>query len=325
MKAVVIERYGGPEVLEVREVDRPRPGVGQILVRVSAAGVNPVDWKIRQGSLRWVLWLAWPHLLGGEVAGIVQEIGSTATRWQVGHAVFGLVNLRRGGGYAEYAVLDERAVAPKPDAWSFEEASGAALAGATALQALRDHGRLEAGMHVLINGASGGVGVFAVQIARALGAQVTAVCSSGNHQLVRNLGAETVLDYTREDFVAGAVRYDLIFDAAATRSFGECRRVLTRRGVYVTTLPQPGAFCWAAASRLLTVSGYGKRAEVVFLKARAKDLEFLARLGEQGRLRVVVDRVYSLEKAAEAHRRSQTGHAAGKIVLRPGPTAAAPP
>jgi NADPH:quinone reductase-like Zn-dependent oxidoreductase len=318
MKAIVIDRYGTSDRLQLREVERPRPSAGEVLIRVHAAGVNPIDWKVRRGLLRPVLWLRFPIILGSDVAGVVEEVGPGVTRFRPGDPVFALLYPKRHGpgGYAEYAVAPDSAVARKPEALSFEEAASMPVAALTALQSLRDLGRLAAGGSALIDGASGGVGTFAVQLARALGAaRVAGVCGPSNVELVRGLGADTVIDYTREDFTRRPDRLDVILDAVAKSSFGACRRILGPRGTYVTTLPMPGVLFWGALLPVAGRLGYGKRAKFVVAQARGSDLEFLGRLVDEGKLRPIIDRIFAFDQVKEAHDFSETGRARGKIVL----------
>jgi NADPH:quinone reductase-like Zn-dependent oxidoreductase len=319
MKAVVIDQYGTSNRLRLGEVERPKPKAGEVLIRVHAAGVNPIDWKIRRGLFRPLLWLKFPIILGCDVAGVVEEIGPDVTRFRPGDPVFGLLGPRRHGpgGYAEYAVAPVPAVALKPQSLSFEEAASMPVAALTALQSLRDLGRLQPGGSVLINGASGGVGTFALPIARALGAaRVTGVCGPRNLELVRSLGADAVIDYRQADFTHQPERYDVILDAVAMSSFRACRPILTPSGTYVTSLPMPGAMLWGAVLPAARLFGYRKRALIVVAKARSADLEFLGRLADEGKLRPVLDRVLPLEEARAAHDFSETERARGKIVLR---------
>jgi NADPH:quinone reductase-like Zn-dependent oxidoreductase len=214
-------------------------------------------------------------------------------------------------------VAPESAVARKPEVLSFEEASSLPVAAITALQALRDLGKLTAGKSVLINGASGGVGTFAVPIAKALGAgRVTGVCGPRNLELVRGLGADAVIDYTREDFTRRPERHDIILDAVARSHFTACRRVLGESGTYITTLPMPGAMLWSVLGPIAGLLGSGKRAKVIVAQARAADLEFLGQLASEGKLRPVIDRVFALEEVKEAHEASEAERARGKLILR---------
>jgi NADPH:quinone reductase-like Zn-dependent oxidoreductase len=316
MRAVVMERYGGRDVLQVRDVLKPQPQADQILVRVRAAGINPVDWKIRSGQLRPLLPFSFPHVLGGEVAGEVAALGSDVSQFQPGDEVYSMTPIGRNGGYAEYVAIPGSIAARKPVALSSEEAAAIPLAGLTALQALRDCGKIAAGQAVLVNGAAGGVGTFAIQIAKAFGATVTGVCSAGSAGLVRELGADAVIDYGQDDFTRRSELYDIIFDAAAKRSFARCARVLRPRGCYITTLPGRGIFFWSAALPLAGVLGYGKRAKLILVRPNGDDLAFLSQLVEKGQLKPVIDRLYSLDQVQEGHARSESGHAHGKIVLR---------
>jgi NADPH:quinone reductase-like Zn-dependent oxidoreductase len=334
MRAAVLTGYGGVERLELREIHRPEPGPGQLLVRVRAAGVNPIDWKIRQGRLRLLLPARFPLVLGFDVAGEVAAVGPEVGDFAPGDPVFAMLDSRHGGGYADYAIAGQAAAAPKPEALSWEEAAAVPLAALTALQALRDLGDLQPGERLAVTGAAGGVGHFAVQLAAALGARVTAVAGPGHQDFVRRLGAHRAVDYTREDFTAldrdaGDVRateergtdaasYEVIFDAAGAYSFGACEPALTAGGVYVTTRPGPAIFVAlirAGLSRLVDRRG-ARRAAVAHTRPRGDDLAALADLIAAGRLHPAIDRVYALDEVRDAHAASQAGHPQGKIVLR---------
>lgn len=321
MKAVVIDRYGGSETLKLRDLPDPGPpGPGQVLLKVRATSVNPLDWKIRNGSMRLLMPAKFPLVLGHDVAGEVVEIGPEVTRFQPGDEVFGGIDVKRhGGAYAELALIPEAALAPKPPALSFEEAAALPMSALTSLQALRDKGELVAGEDVLINGASGGVGHFAIQIARALGARVTAVTSAKNFEFVRGLGAHEVIDYEEEDFTGRDQTWDVIFDAVANRTYTDCEPVLARDGgIYITTLGGPKLMIWIGLTTLGGLFGQRKRARFVMVKYKAEDLAFLARLVEQRRLRPEIQEVFELEKIREAHELSEGGHVRGKVVVRVG-------
>ena len=249
MKAIVIDDYGGADRLRLDERPDPVPGAGEVLINVRAASVNPVDWKIRKGELRLFLWLRFPYTPGGDVAGEVAAVGPGVTRFKPGDAVVAFVDPKRGGGYAESAVVKESAAAARAASLSFAEAACLPIAGCTALQALRDHGGLRQGGSALINGGAGGVGHFAVQIGKAMGATVAATCGPSNVDFVRSLGADLVIDYSREDFTRRPERYDVIFDAVARSSFAACRGLLNPGGAYVTTVPDPSTLFWGASSR----------------------------------------------------------------------------
>lgn len=316
MNAAVIDAYGGTDRLELREVEQPRPGPGQLRIKVRAASVNPIDWKMREGHLRLLIRLEFPAVLGVDVAGVVEEIGPGASRFRVGDPVFAMLDPRSGrGSYAEQTLVDESAAAIKPDAMTFEQAAAIPCAGLTALQSLRDLGKLPAGGAALINGASGGVGSFAVQIARALGATAAGVCGPTNLELVRDLGAQTVIDYAREDFTRRSERYDVVLDAVARSSFAAARRVLKPGGVYVSTLPTPGTLFWSAAAPIGRWIHGGRRARLIVAKPKGEDLATLARMVEEGQIRPLIDRTFPLDRVREAHELSQTERARGKIVL----------
>lgn len=312
MKAAVIDAYGPPGVLTVREVPRPVPAADQVLVEVRAASVNPIDWKIRRGDLRLLLPLRFPAVLGYDASGRVVETGASVRRFQIGDEVYARVDSKTGGAYAEFVAVGEDAAALKPKDISHEEAAAIPLAALTALQALRDQGKIRAGSRVLVNGASGGVGVYAVQIAKALGARVTAVCGSANVEWVKGLGAETVIDYKKEAVLAPGETYDIVFDAVASLSYLDVRKALTENGVYTSTLPSLSLAFAAAWTRWLP----GRKAHFILMKASGDDLRFLTGLVEAGKMRSVIDSTFPLEETAAAQARGEDGHARGKIVIR---------
>jgi NADPH:quinone reductase-like Zn-dependent oxidoreductase len=319
MKAASIDAYGGSERLVVRELPEPGPpGPGQVLLRVRAASVNPIDWKIRQGKMRILMPAKFPLVLGYDAAGEVVAVGPEVTRFQPGDAVFGGIDTRpQGGSYAELALARDAALTAKSEALSFEEAAALPVAGVTALQVLRDKGELVAREKVLVNGASGGVGHLAVQIAVALGARVTAVTSGKNLDFVRGLGAHEVIDYEEEDFTSRDEEWDVIFDAVSKSSYRDCEPVLSKDGgVYIATLGSPRLYADIAVTTLSGLLGQKKRARTIVVKLKAEDLAFLARLAEQGRLRPEIQEVFPLEEIRKAHDLSESGHVRGKIVLR---------
>jgi NADPH:quinone reductase-like Zn-dependent oxidoreductase len=319
MLAAVSSRYGPPDVVTVADVPRPEPRDGEILVRVRAATVGVVDGLARRGSP----WYARAHfglrrprfpVLGCDFAGDVEATGSAVSRFGAGEAVFGTI-APRFGAHAEYVCLPERgAVAPKPVGLSYAEA--AALADATALCFLRDKAGLRPGQAVLVNGASGAVGSMAVQLALHFGATVTGVCSGPHVRLVRKLGAESVVDYTRTDFTRAGRRYDVIFDVAGTRSFRRCRRALSPGGVYLTTAPSPAIFVqmpWTArfGSRRAVVAFTGLRPA----SEKRDDLQVIRELAEASALVPVVGACYPLARIADAYRHVDAGHKKGAIVV----------
>lgn len=310
-KAVVIHRYGAAEEMRLADVRQPVIRPYQMLVKVFATSLNPIDWKIRQGQVRLLTGNTFPMILGFDVSGEVVQVGDRVTRFRPGDAIYAQLSGLPGGAYAEYAAVSEQVAALKPGNMTHVEAAAVPLAALTALQALRDLGRLEVGQTVLINGASGGVGTFAVQIAKALGADVTAVCRGKNAELVKQLGADRVIDYTRQDFTQEAIQYDIVFDVVGQRSLSNCKPVLQPKGIYITTQPYPKNY-WQS---LLTRFTSGPSYKVVVVKPSGDDLAYLKVQIEAGRIRSVIDRTYPLSEAAAAHAYSETGRAVGKIVL----------
>ena len=318
MKAIVHTKYGSPDVLELEEVQEPQLADDHALVRVRAVSINPADWYgvTAPLAIRPTMGIFKPRSdrTGIDFAGTVEAVGKDVTHVQPGDEVFGA----RNGALAEYVTVRD-AVVPKPANVSFEEAAAVPVAAITALQALRDKGRLQPGQRVLVNGASGGVGTFAVQIAKALGAQVTGVCSTGNVELVRSLGADHVIDYTREDFTRSGRRYDLLLDIAGGRTWSELRRVLEPDAtVVIVGAPKGnrvlGPLAHLARIRLASLRGSQK---AVFFIARTNraDMEVLRELLETGKVKPVVDRRYELSETADAFRYLGEGHARGKVVV----------
>lgn len=311
MKAIYFEEYGPADVLRYGEQPTPTPKADQILVRVHASSVNPIDWKVRAGSMWLFTGQSFPKIPGRDVAGTVAAVGDNVTRFQPGDRVFGMPD-GVGGANAEYALLPHEAAAFIPEKLSFEEAAAVPLGALTALQALRDKGQLLSGDRVLINGASGGVGTFAVQLAKALGAgEVTGVCGPDNAELVRSLGADRVLDHHEHDFTNDLSRYDLIFDAVAKSSYLASKAALRRNGRYVTTAPEPKDL---AAGAL--VSAFSTKKMSMLLAAnQGTDMALIAAWLQAGTLRPIIAHTFPLAETAEAHRLSEAGRAAGKIVL----------
>ena len=311
MKAVFINQYGSTQVLQYGDIETPSINRDQLLVKVYASSVNPVDWKIRAGQLQFLTGYKFPMVLGFDVSGEVVAVGESVTRFQTGDKVYAYLDSLPGGAYAEYAVVSERVACFKPDNMSYEQAAAVPLAATTALQALRDLGQILPGHKVLINGASGGVGSFAVQIAKAFKAEVTAVCSTQNVALVQSLGGDRVIDYTVQDFTKDTSFYDIIFDAVGKESFSGCQNILKPNGVYVTTLPDPDSVVQSFLTFLLP----GKKSKLVVAQSSGQDLAYLKELIEGGKIRSVIDRTYSLEELAVAHAESEQGHVVGKLVI----------
>ncbi|MGI9627734.1 MAG: NAD(P)-dependent alcohol dehydrogenase [Longimicrobiales bacterium] len=321
MKAIVCRRFGSPDVLELQDVDVPDVNTDEVLVRVHAAAVEPGMWHFMRGE---------PYLVrlqgqgffkpkspipGREIAGRVERVGKDVTEFLDGDEVFGEIE---SGAFAEYVAVPEQSLAPKPKNLSFEQAAAVPISGNAALQFLRDAGRLQHGQHVLINGASGGVGTFAVQIAKALGAKVTGVCSTSNVELVRALGADYVFDYTVEDFTQSEHRYDLLIDPVGNRRLSECRRVLTPGGTYVAVGGGGGRWLGPLAHMLRAVAYspfVSQRFVAIVAQPNKEDLLYLTELIEAGSVTPVLDRSYPLSEGAEAVRYHEGGHARGKVVI----------
>ena len=319
MKAAVFSRYGPPEVVQIRSVEKPVPRDHEVLIQVRAASLNPLDWHILRGKpyiLRLMGGLRAPKdsRCGRDVAGSVIAVGRNVTQFKVGDGVFGECR----GAVAEFACAAESALALKPDTVTFEQSAAVPIAAFTALQSLRDKGHIQPGHQVLINGAAGGVGTFAVQIAKGFGAKVTGVCSTSNVDLVRSLGAE-VMDYTREDFTQSARRFDLLLDCVGNRSLLACRRVLNPQGTYVTITGPDGLWLGPLARFLstLVVSRFVSQNLVpVIANPNPPDLQLLRELLASGKLVPVIDKIYPLSEVPEAIRYLEAGHARGKVLIR---------
>ena len=324
MKAIVRDSYGSPNVLELKDIDKPEPADDEVLLRVHAASVNPADWHILRGApyiARMQFGLRKPkdRVLGCDVAGHIEAVGNNVTSLQPGDEVFGSPFMHGLGAFAEWVCLSEDLLAPKPAALSFEQAAAVPLAASTALQALRDHGRIEPGHKVLIIGASGGVGTFAVQIAKSFDAEVSGVCSTRNVQMVRVLGAEHIIDYTQEDFTHSGHKYDLIFQLAGTLSPSECRSALTSDGTLVLSSGESEGRWIGPVDRVikaLVLSPFVSQKMASFtVKPNREDLQLLKQFIEDGTLTPVIDRTYPLAQVPEAIRYLEEGHARGKVVI----------
>jgi NADPH:quinone reductase-like Zn-dependent oxidoreductase len=319
MKAIVRDRYGSPDVLALGEVEKPDLTDDGVLVRVHAASVARGDWYTLTGLYvgRAEMGLRKPksRLLGGDFAGTVEAVGPDVTDVRPGDEVFG----GRSGAFAEYVCARARSVALKPARLTFEEAAAVPTSALTALQGLRDKGQVQPGQKVLINGASGGVGTFAVQIAKSLGAEVTAVCSTRNVDLVRSLGADHVVDYTREDFTRSDERYDVLFDNAGSRSWSACKRVLSPEATVVLVGGQMGNRVLGPVGHLvrMRLAALGSGRKLIFFVAQFNkaDMETLRELLEAGKVTPVIDRRYQLSEVADAFRYMGEGHAQGKVVV----------
>lgn len=313
MRAVYFNEYGSPEVLQLGEMEIPSPKADEMLVKIAAAAVNPKDCMVRKGKFRFITGNHFPQLLGYDLAGEVVQVPDGVGGFKIGDRIYAMINDWKAGAYAEYAAVKLNEAARQPDNLSSVEAAAVPLAAQTALQALRDHGRLAPGMRVCINGATGGVGTFAVQIAKILGTEVTAVCSHRALDLPATLGADEIVDYTRDDILELGKRFDVFFDVFGNRSFAEAAPCLNEHGVYITTVPNQENLRLHGTVDPAT----GRQARLVAVYSRTQDLQQLAQWCEVGQLRAVIDRTYPLTQAAEAHTYIETKRAKGKVVLIP--------
>ncbi len=317
MKAMVYAKFGPPEVLQLQEVEKPTPKANEVLIKIYATTVVKEDPDMRASPGFNGLLKPRNPILGQELAGEIESIGRDVTRFKPGDQVFGFDMF---GAYAEYKCMPENgALAIKPANMSYEEAASVPNGALTALPFLRDKGKIQSGQTVLIYGASGSVGTAAIQLARYYGAKVTGVCSTANLEMVKSLGADQVIDYTREDFTKNSKTYDIIFNTVGKRSFSECKGSLTDEGTYLATVPTPVMMLQA----LLSAKSSGKKVRFVAAGLRPasekiKDLIFLTELIEAGKIKAVIDRCYPLEQIAEAHRYVETGHKKGNVVITVG-------
>ncbi len=320
MKAAVYTRYGPPDVVQVKDVEEPVPKDDEVLIRVRAASVNPLDWHFMRGTpyfLRIPAGLRKPKdgRLGVDVAGQVEAVGRNVTQFKPGDEVFGACR----GAFAEYACASESALAAKPNNVTFEQAAAVSVAARTALRGLRDKGKIQPGQKVLINGAAGGVGTFAVQIAKSFGGDVTGVCSTRNVDMVRSIGADHVIDYTQEDFTKRGQRYDLIFDCVGNHSLRACRCILNPKGIYIAVGGPSGGWMIGFLARAITapVLSWFVSQKLVMVLARPskEDLTVMHGLMKAGKVTPVIDKRYRLSEVPEAIRYLEERHARGKVVI----------
>ena len=320
MKAAVYTRYGSPDVVQIKDVEKPVPKDNEVLIEVRAASVNPLDWHFMRGTPYFVRILAGlrkPKItrLGVDVAGQVEAVGRNVTQFKPGDAVFGSCR----GAFAEYVCTSESTLVMKPDNVTFEQAASAPVPAFTVLQGLRDKGQIQPGQKVLINGAAGGVGTFAVQIAKSFGADVTGVCSTRNVDMVRSIGADRVIDYTREDFTKSGQRYDLIFDSVGNHSLLACRRVLNPKGIYIAVGGPSGRWMIGPLASGITAPVLSRfvsqKLAMVLAKPSKEDLTIMHQLMKTGKVTSVIDKRYRLSEVPEAIRYLEEGHARGKVVI----------
>jgi NADPH:quinone reductase-like Zn-dependent oxidoreductase len=319
VKAIFRTTYGSADILKLKETDKPVPKDNELLIKVCAAAVNPLDWHVLRGEPFLVRLMGFGllkpkhQILGADMAGRVEAVGKNVTQFKAGDEIFG----SSMGGFAEYACIPENQAASKPATMTFEQAAAVPVAGLTALQALRNHGRIQEGQHVLINGASGGVGTFATQIAKALGAQVTGVCSGKNVEMVKSIGADHVIDYSKEDFWLGGKEYDLIVDNAAFQSIRKPLRVLKATGIYVGVGGSSSTLSILQSLIVNPLIARMKGRKVVSFMANVNqaDLVFIKEFLEAGKVVPVTDRKYPLNETPEAIRYVEKGHARGKVII----------
>ena len=318
MKAVVYEKFGSPDVLEYKEVKKPNVNEDEILVKIFASSMNAVDWHIRiptpsfarlmGGSAKTLFRKPRFPILGADFAGKIEAVGKNIEQFNVNDEVFGAV---KDGCHAEYICVSEKDATLKPINMTFEQAAAVPTCGYMALQGLRDYGNIKSGQKVLINGASGGVGTFAVQIAKSFGAEVTGVCSTNNSEQAKNIGADDVIDYKKEDFTKNGEQYDLVFDVVAKSSFSKCKNSLKPEGIYVSTVfgLRP------ILQKFWTSMTSSKKMKPYLGKPNKEDIIFVKSLIETGKVTPVIDRVYPLSEVAEAHSYMEKGHASGKVII----------
>ena len=307
MKAVVIHEYGGPEVLKYEDVPQPEPKQDQLRIRVIAAGVNPVDGMIRSGMFDKEGHRAFPVILGGDISGVVEKVGSNITKFKSGDPVFAYVSLDNSGGYAQYAVVTEREAAPKPKSLTYVEAAAVPIVALTAWQALIDTAKLKAGQTVLIHGGSGGVGSFAIQIAKAHGAKVIATASTANQELLKQLGADVAIDYTKQNFENVAKDVDVVLDSIGKDTLARSYGVVKKGGIIVSLVARPDP---------AELEKHGIRGEALSVDPNSDELSEIGKLIDEKKINVIVSQTFPLSEARKAQEQVATGHTRGKIVLK---------
>ena len=312
MKAAVIYEYGGPEVFRYEEIPQPEIEKDEVLVEVYAASVNPVDWKQRKGNHKFFLKARFPIVPGYDISGRIIKCGSNVTKFKDGDQVFCRLTKRFGGAFAEYATARESALSLKPENMDHIHAAAIPLAGQTALQALRDKGRIKPGQKILIIGAAGGVGHYALQLSKHFGAETTAVCTSRHEKLLDLLKPDHHIDYRKEDYLDGNKLYDIIFDAAGVKTFLSCKKILAPGGTYITVLPRLKLLI----HKIIALFTKGKKVRSLLQKSQGSDLEVLKKLAEEEKLISVIDSIHPLDKVSEAHSRAESYSTEGKIIIK---------
>lgn len=312
MKTITYNKYGGPDVLEITETDKPELPDNKLLVKVKASSINPVDYKVRRGDMKILSGKKFPKSSGSDFAGVVEEAGSIVEGYQKGDNVYGFINPMKGGAYSEYIIADPKNVSHLPDALSFEEAASMPVAALTALQSLCYLSDVKEGSSVLINGATGGVGSFAVQIAKGLGAEVTGICSGKNMELCKKLGAGRVYDYSKEYPGGSDEKFDVFFDAAAKSTFSKSKRFLKEKGVFITTVPGLNVI----VNRLFNFIPFRKKSKFIMVKSSGVDLAILKGFTVTKDLKPVVEKIFPIGEIVDAFELAESGNVRGKIVVK---------
>lgn len=326
MKAAIIRKFGSPDVLEyVDNYPEPQLHNNQVLIKVYASGVNPLDFRIRKGELKFITGSRFPMILGNDVCGVIVKCGSDVRNFKVGDEVYGMIDsnkkssvsgFAKSGAYAEYCVTREDTLSLKPDSITGEEAASFPLCCLTAYQALVYKANIKSGDKILINGASGGVGVHAVQIAKALGANVTAVCSAKNTEEIRKLGADTVIDYKENDISKLNQKFDIIYDVVVTTSYGKCKNIMNKKAVFISNIANPVNMLATYFYPLLKLFGINQRNTFAWVKPSGKDLSIIAAMVDEGKVRPVIEKIYSFNGISEAHKYIESGRVRGKLVIK---------
>jgi len=312
MRSVIFNKYGGPDVLELTDIDIPELPEDKILIKVFASSVNPIDYKIRKGDMKIFTGKKFPKYAGSDFAGVIEEAEVKVDGYQKGDKVYGFLSAIKGGAYSEFLIADPAKISLMPEKFNFEEAASIPLAALTALQALNYKGNISEGSKVLINGATGGVGSFGIQIAKAMGAEVTGICSEKNIELCKKLGADKVYDYSSDELKRSGDKFDLFFDAAAKLSFSKSKKYLNSGGVYITTVPGPGVML----RRLFNIIPFTKKAKMILVKPSGVDLTILTGFAMTGEFHPIVENIFDLDKISDAHKLAESGKFRGKIVVK---------
>ncbi|MDN5215416.1 NAD(P)-dependent alcohol dehydrogenase [Fulvivirgaceae bacterium BMA12] len=314
MKAVIFERFGPPSVLQYRVVSEPEFSKDQVLIQVKACSVNPVDYKIRRGSLKMISGKKFPKAVGSDFSGVVKAVGEDVKTFKPGDEVYGSLNTVVGGACSEMVVATENMISLKPEGLGFAEAAGLPIAALTALESLRDLGGLKAKQHVLINGCTGGVGSMAVQIAKYYGAIVTGVCRTENVTLAKKLGVDEVIDYKKDDLWGSTHSFDIFFDVAGTGSYANAKKLLKPQGTYISTLPGlQSVLLWPLLNMLSS-----KKAKAILLKKQQDDWQVLNEMIDRGGLKVIVDKIFPIDQIEAAHEYAESGRVRGKVAISVG-------